>query len=48
MKVKVHTIKWSELSQSQRNQLNAIAAAGKLKSKEDLIKALIEVGAARG
>lgn len=48
MKVKVHTIKWSELSQSQRSQLDAIAVAGKLKSKEDLVKALIEVGAVRG
>lgn len=45
--MKVHTIKWSELTDLQRAQLNAISAAGGLKTKEDLIKALFTVGAVR-
>lgn len=48
MKIHVHTIKWSELTKSQQEQLNAIAAAGGLKTKEDVIKALFSVGAVRG
>lgn len=48
MKVHTHTIKWSELTQAQRDQLNSLAATGELKTKEDIIKALFTVGAVRG
>lgn len=48
MKVHVCTVKWSELTQAQRDQLNAIAAAGGLKTQEDVVKALFSVGAVRG
>lgn len=46
--MKVHTIKWSELTKAQRDQLDSIAAAGGLKTKEDILKALVSVGAVRG
>jgi len=48
MKVQVPVIKWSELTNSQKEHLNSLAAAGEIKTSRDVLAALLAVGAFRG
>lgn len=48
MKTHVHVAKWSELTDSQKERLNFLAAAGKIKTGEDVLATLLAVGAFRG